>query len=103
MVDIDRPMTVAKPQKQAWSVAVDMRLRPKLMANTNANGDRMITHLRMPGPIMIDAAMPAHKPNHRQKDGRRPARGRGARRAAAPPPPDGGPPPPGGGGGVKLV
>ena len=28
------------------------------MANTNASGDRMITHLRMPGAIMIDAAMP---------------------------------------------
>ena len=37
---------------------VESRLIPKLSTITNASGDSMMTHLRMPGPIRIVSAAP---------------------------------------------
>jgi hypothetical protein len=53
-----RPISVAKAQNSICIVAAVMRLAPKLIANTIASGDRMITQGRIPPPWNTCAAMP---------------------------------------------
>ena len=49
IVDIDRPITVAKAQNSSCSVPVDRRFMPKLMTITNPSGARVISQ---PSPLM---------------------------------------------------
>ena len=53
-----RPISVANAQNRICSVAVCIRFTPKLIANTMASGDRMITHGSSPPPPKTCAAMP---------------------------------------------